>query len=74
MRRLGVQADKRLVHQNQLRRMEPRGDNCQLLLHPVGISRNGLGQILRQLKTRSVVCNTRLPRRWADAENIRDKI
>ena len=54
--------------------MEPRGDNGQLLLHPVGIGGNRLGQILRQLKARGVICNARLPRRRADAENIRNKV
>ena len=50
MRRLGVQAHKGLIHDDQLRLMNPRGDDGQLLLHAVGIGRDGLRQIARQFK------------------------
>ena len=48
--RLGVQAHKRLIHDDELGLVEPSGDNGQLLLHTVGVGGNGLGQVRRQFK------------------------
>ena len=41
----GIQPHEGLVHHNELRLVEPRGDDGQLLLHTVGIGVDGLGQI-----------------------------
>ena len=70
MRRLGVKAHKGFVHDDELRLMQPRGDDGQLLLHAVGIGGDRLGQILRQLEGVGVFSDALLPLPRSDAEDI----
>ena len=74
MGRLGVQPHKGFIHDDQLRLVQPRGDDGQLLLHAVGIGGDGLGQILRQLEPRRIVPDACLAVIGADAEDIRDEV
>ena len=50
MRRLRVQTDERLVEDHQLRLVDERGDDGQLLLHSMRIGGNGVAQFGGQFK------------------------
>ena len=71
--RLGVKPHEGLVHDNELRVVEPCGDDGELLLHAVGIGGDGLRQIARQLEKLRVFPDTRLPRGGVHAEHIGDE-
>ena len=71
---LGVQAYEGLIHDDDLRVVEPRGNDGQLLLHAVGIGGNGLGQVARQLKGIRVGADTSLPGLGVHAEYVGDEV
>ena len=50
MGRLGVQAHKGFVHNDELGIVDPGCDDGQLLLHAVGVAGDGLAQVVCQLK------------------------
>ena len=74
VRRLWVKAHKGFVHEDKLRLVEPRGDDDQLLLHAVGIGRDGLRQIAGQLKGVRVPADALAPQSGIHAENVRDEV
>ena len=55
-------------------RVAPRGDDGELLLHAVGVRRDGLGEVARQLKGVRVLPDALAPLRCADAEDVRDEV
>ena len=54
--------------------MQPRRNNGKLLLHAVGIGRDGLRQVGRQLEEVRVLADALLPRAFLHAENVGDEI
>ena len=71
---LGVKTYKRLIHDDQLRLMNPGGDDGQLLLHAVGIGGNGLDQIGGQLKALGQRLNTFLTHIGGNAEDVAHEV
>ena len=71
---LGVQAHKRLVHEDQLRLMKPGGNDGQLLLHTVGIGADGLVQAGCQLEGLRQLIDPLGPLLGGDPKDIRHKI
>ena len=74
MRGRRVETDKGLIHDDELRRMQKRGDDRELLLHAVRVAGDRLGQIARQIKKVRVAMNAALPVLLRNAEDIRNKI
>ena len=74
VRGLRVETDERFVHENELRLVQPCGDDRELLLHAVGIGGDGLRQIVRQRKLRGPAADTLGAFVGAYAENVGDKI
>ena len=74
MRGLGVEADERLVHDYELRVVQPRGNYRELLLHAVRVRSNGLCEIVGQLEDIGVSANALLTRVGADAEYVGHKV
>ena len=74
MRRLRVKPHERLIHQNQLRIVQPGGNNGQLLLHTVGIGGDGGRKVACQLEQIAVFLYAFLPLCRVNAENIRDEV
>ena len=74
MRGLGIQPHEGFVHEDQLGFVNPCGNNGQLLLHAVGISRDGLPQIAGQLEKLGVLPNAFLPNVRLYSENVRDEV
>jgi len=70
----GVQAHERLIHDDELRRVDQGADEGQFLLHAVGIAGDGLCQILRQFKQLGVLMNARFPVGLGHAENVGNEI
>ena len=70
----GVKAYERLIHQNQLRLVQPCRNNRQFLLHAMGIGGDGLGQIARQFKEIGIFTDTQLPFSGTDTKNICDEV
>ena len=74
MRRDRVQSHKRLVHEDQPRRMDPRGEDRQLLLHAVGVRRDRVRKIGGQREHLRVFRDPRVPLRLRHPENVRDEV
>ena len=74
VRGLRVKTDERFVHENELRLVQPCGDDRKLLLHAVGIGGDGLRQIVRQRKLRGPAADTFGTLVRAYAENVGDEI
>ena len=73
MRRLRVETDKRLIHNNKPRLVYKRGYDGELLLHSVRVCGYRLSEIALKLKVGGVLMYTRLAVLRGNSENIRDK-
>jgi len=69
-----VEAHERLVHDDELRLVQQRRDDGQLLLHAVGVAGDRLGEIARQIEGVGVLFDARLAVGLGDAEYVRDEI
>ena len=74
VRSLWVETDERLIHQNKLWLVQPRRDDGELLLHAVGVRRDGLGEVARQLEEARVLADALLPRPRLHVEDISNEI
>ena len=74
MGRFRVKPHEGFIHKDELRLVEPGGNNRQLLLHAVGVGGDGLRQIGGQFKCIGVFADARLPLICAHAENVGDEI
>ncbi len=74
VRGLRVETDERLIHENELRLVQPGRDDRELLLHAVGIGGDRLREIVRQLKLRGPAADTFGALVRAHAENVGDEI
>ena len=74
MRGLGVEADERLIHQNEPWLVQPRRDDGKFLLHAVRIGGDGLGEVVRQCEKLGILSDARLPRFRVHAEDVGDEV
>ena len=73
--RLGVQPDERLVEHDELRRMQKRREQRELLLHSVRVGRDGCADFLgRKGQRGGVLVDARLAVLLGDAEDVRDEV
>ena len=71
---LGIKADERLIHDDELRRMDPRRDYRELLLHAVRVVRDSLTEGVRKLEEIGIFLYPLLALGGTDAENVRDEV
>ena len=74
MGRLGIQADKRFIHDEQLGAVDESGNDGQLLLHTMGIGTNGLGQVFGKAKEIGIFLDAPFPFLLGNAIYIGNKI
>ena len=74
VRRLRVEPDEGLVHEDELRVVDPRGDDGELLLHAVRIRADGLTEVGRELERIGQRLDARPALRRRAAENVGDEV
>ena len=74
VRRLRVEADERFVHDDELRVVDPRRDDGELLLHAVRVRADRLTEIARELECVGIRLYARPALRGRDAENVGNEV
>ena len=74
MRSNGIESDKGLVHDDKLRVVQPSRNDCELLLHAVGIGAHGLRQIPGKPESVGVFCDALVALVLAHAVDIGDEV
>ena len=74
VRRLRVEADERFVHDDELRVVDPRRDDGELLLHAVRVRADRLTEITRELECVGIRLDARPALRGRNAENVGNEV